>query len=267
MSEQQHDKASGTWRQGEFVRWQDLFVALQALLVWFGLLTLAFSVVFAIHDQLGISRAEVSNLVGKLTTNISANQIATATFELVLLFYAWRVARRVAENSLVARYRSFARGTFVIALLSGVALALTSIVLNAQLAAHSIVEFHTTKAERALFPHAPQDFPLTLVCVALIAPFAEELYFRGLVLSWLRRKLGAPLAVLASAAVFALLHFRFVSHTGADGWVYTATIAFVGVVTATVALVTRSLWNTFAIHAGYNATLVAVVTLAPLLIR
>ncbi|HWA89355.1 MAG TPA: CPBP family intramembrane glutamic endopeptidase [Rhizomicrobium sp.] len=258
---------SGTWRKGEFVRWQDLFSIVQAALTWFGASMLVLSIVFALHDKFGISKTDITHFVSNLPRNAAASQIATASFEIVLLFYAWRVASRVADASMVARYRAIARGAFLPALLGGAALALASIFLNAQLAAHSLVQFHVTEAERLLVPQSAANLPIALVCVALIAPFAEELYFRGVVLSWLRRKMAAPLAVPASAAVFALLHFRFLTHMGPDGWVYTGTIAVVGVATATVALTTRSLWSSFAIHAGYNATLIGTAILAPLLAR
>lgn len=267
MSETKVEGASGTWRQGEFVRWQDLLVLVQALLVWSGLFTLTFTVALALNDRLGISRADISRMASSVSSSTDGTQIAAATFELVLLFYAWRVSRRVADTSLVARYRSIGRGAFALAFAGGISLALLSIVTNSQLASHSLVEFHTTKAERILMPQSPENLPLSLLCIALIAPLAEELYFRGIVLSWFRRKVAAPLAALMSAAAFALLHFRFASHTGMDGWVHTGTIAVLGLVTATLAMRTRSLWGPFAVHAGYNATLVAVVALGPLLLR
>ena len=97
-------------------------------------------------------------------------------------------------------------------------------------------------------------------------PVAPRSRVQGLV-SGLRRKIGAPLAVFASAAIFALLHFRFLSHGGVEGWVYTATIAAVGLVTATLALRTGSLWGPFAVHAGYNAAIISFVAVSPLLLR
>jgi membrane protease YdiL (CAAX protease family) len=44
--------------------------------------------------------------------------------------------------------------------------------------------------------------------------------------------------------------------------VYTGAIAVVGLVNAVLALRTRSLWGPFAVHAGYNATIIAMVALS-----
>jgi membrane protease YdiL (CAAX protease family) len=51
-------------------------------------------------------------------------------------------------------------------------------------------------------------FPLVLLFGgAIIAPFVEELFFRGFVFSGLRQRLGWRGAALASAGLFALAHF------------------------------------------------------------
>ena len=46
-----------------------------------------------------------------------------------------------------------------------------------------------------------------LISILLFAPFLEEYLFRGLLLSWLRNKLGSISAIFISALAFALLHF------------------------------------------------------------
>ncbi len=267
MSQSNGEDASGTWREGRFVRWQDVFVPVPATLVWFGLLMLAVALALASADRFGLSKRDITHAMEGFSSNTTAVLIATASFDLVLLFYAWRISRRVADSSMAARYRPIGWKAFALSLAGGVALWALSYVVTWELATHSLVQFHVTAAERTLIPQSPASLPLGLLCIALIAPLAEELYFRGILLSWLRRKIGAPLAVFASAAIFALLHFRFLSHSGVEGWVYTATIAAVGLVTATLALRTGSLWGPFAVHAGYNATIVSMVALSPLLFR
>jgi membrane protease YdiL (CAAX protease family) len=262
MSESEDARAAGTWRKGEFVRWQDLLVPIEAVLVWFGLFTLAFAIATAINNRLGHPKADIVRFATNLSKDFDATQIATASLEIVVLFFTWRIARRVAGPSLVARYAPIGRDAFLVAFLGGVVLAALAIFAIGELATHSLVKFHISASERAMFPQSPARLPLSLLCVAVIAPLAEEFYFRGLLLSWLRRKMAAPLAALLSAAIFAFVHFRFVSHPGADGWVYTGTIALVGLVNAVLALRTRSLWGPFAVHAGYNATLISAAVLA-----
>ncbi len=249
------------------MRWQDVFVPVPATLVWFGLLMLAASIALTSADRFGLSKRDLTRAMEGFSSNTTAILVATATFDLVLLFYAWRIARRVADSSMAARYRPIGWKAFALSLAGGVALWVLSYVVTWELATHALVQFHSTPAERTLIPRSPASLPLGLLCIALIAPLAEELYFRGILLSWLRRKIGAPLAVFASAAIFALLHFRFLSHGGVEGWVYTGVIAAVGLVTATLALRTGSLWGPFAVHAGYNAMIVGMVAVSPLLLR
>jgi membrane protease YdiL (CAAX protease family) len=164
---------------------------------------------------------------------------------------------------MVARYRPIPPYAFFLALMGGVLMAVLSCVVDWQLAAHSLVKFDVTAAEQRMIPHSPATLPLGLLCIAIVVPFAEELYFRGLLLSWLRGKMIAPLAAVLSAALFALVHFRFISHPGAEGWIHSGTIAALGLVNGVLALYTRSLWGPFAVHAGYNAVLISTASLVP----
>jgi membrane protease YdiL (CAAX protease family) len=45
-----------------------------------------------------------------------------------------------------------------------------------------------------------------LLLGGIIAPFAEELYFRGIIYAWLRQKWGIWVAMLISSLIFGLLH-------------------------------------------------------------
>lgn len=95
----------------------------------------------------------------------------------------------------------------------------------------------------------------------LLAPFTEELLYRGVLLRSLLRRTSPGTAVLLSALVFGAVHF-------ADPSIGTV-IAFpalvlVGIVCAHQAVETGNLWRSVAIHVGFNAltvvTLVATVT-------
>ncbi|HVV64278.1 MAG TPA: CPBP family intramembrane glutamic endopeptidase [Rhizomicrobium sp.] len=256
------ESASGGWRTGEFVRWQDLFLPVPAFLVWLGLLALAAALAMALGERFGIPGRKIANLIGAANKDFVSSQFAAASLELTILFFSWRVAKRVAGPSLVARYRPIGWNAFLIALAGGCALALVLFGVNWEIATRAIVKFHVSAGERLSLPQSAGQLPLGLLCVSLIAPFCEELYFRGVVLSWLRSKMVAPLAAPASAALFALAHLRFVTHPDLDGWVYTGAIAIVGLVNAVLALRSHSLWGPFAVHAGYNATIVAMAALS-----
>jgi membrane protease YdiL (CAAX protease family) len=94
-----------------------------------------------------------------------------------------------------------------------------------------------------------------LICVVL-APFTEEMFFRGLLLEWLQPKLGRLPAALTTATIFALYHLRFLEYPGIDGWIATVLIAAMGLVNALWAQRTHSLRAPVAAHAAYNVPFV-----------
>lgn len=99
---------------------------------------------------------------------------------------------------------------------------------------------------------------LTLVVVS-IGPLVEEVLFRGLLLSALLRRLRAAWAVLASAAVFALVHLPDLHWL----WYALPNLALLGVALAWLRLRSRSLWPSVIAHSCNNllAMLVLFVSL------
>lgn len=255
------EDTSGTWRRYQYVLWTDVAAPLPAFLLFFILLIVALLVATPILARHGISQSDLYKQLPLLARQPAMTQLLTALSDLVLLFFLWRIARRVAGSSLVARYRSAGRLLPLICLVAGAALAVSVIVGLGQLAAHEIVKFHPRPEERFFVDGAAYQYPVVILTAAIVAPFVEEFYFRGVLLSWLGRKITILPAILVSAVLFGLLHFRFSSHPGAEGWVLTGVIALIGLVNAILAVRTKSLWPPFALHAGYNGTLVVLALL------
>ncbi len=107
--------------------------------------------------------------------------------------------------------------------------------------------------EEALFPDVNLAGGLLVILAGGLAiPFAEELFFRGMIFSWLRQRMGLWAAALLSGLVFGLFHL----------YPPTAVSAFVlGVVLALVYERSGSLWPAVAIHA-VNNTLIFVLAFA-----
>ncbi len=102
---------------------------------------------------------------------------------------------------------------------------------------------------------APAGFSYTalvgmLIIGGLLAPFAEELIFRGLLFGWLRRFLFVWPAAVISAAVFGLIH-------GLVPIIFAA--AAVGLVLAIAYEKTGSLWSPVIIHATQNSVAIAIM--------
>lgn len=109
----------------------------------------------------------------------------------------------------------------------------------------------------------PDGLVLHLLAGAVIAPFAEELLFRGFALTAWRRAVGERAAIVRTSVVFVLAHVLTV---GGDTFGTGLSLAFVaGVARIPVALAlgwlfvrTGSLWAPIGLHAAYNAILIVI---------
>jgi len=82
-----------------------------------------------------------------------------------------------------------------------------------------------------------------ILVVVMIAPFVEELVYRGILYRAFRDRAGVPLAVAGSAFLFAITHFE------PDHFL---ALAAIGAVLAWIYERTGSLWASVAVHAMYN---------------
>ncbi len=96
----------------------------------------------------------------------------------------------------------------------------------------------------------PLAWVLLVVAVVVVAPAVEEYFFRGLLLRALRDRLGAVPAVVASSALFALVHREVLVLPG---------LFVFGVVAAVLTLRFDRLGPAWAMHAGFNATTVVLL--------
>jgi membrane protease YdiL (CAAX protease family) len=99
----------------------------------------------------------------------------------------------------------------------------------------------TGLAERAI---ASVDPVVLVVALVIVAPIAEEVFFRGIVFNAWEREHGARRALFGSALLFAVIH----------GSVFNLLPIFaLGVLLAAFYRRTRSLPGSMALHAGFNA--------------
>jgi membrane protease YdiL (CAAX protease family) len=84
---------------------------------------------------------------------------------------------------------------------------------------------------------------LFVVTTVLVAPFAEELFYRGLIMRALERRTGIWAALAITTAVFALLHFQGLQLLG---------LVVAGGVFGLLAVVTGRLGPAIAAHMAFN---------------
>jgi membrane protease YdiL (CAAX protease family) len=95
------------------------------------------------------------------------------------------------------------------------------------------------------------NFIVTLVGAGLLAPVAEEMFFRGLIHRWFSARFGFWPAVFISSAIFAAGH--------ADSVGVVASAFVLGLVLGALYDRSRSLWVTIAVHATNNCLAVILL--------
>ena len=104
------------------------------------------------------------------------------------------------------------------------------------------------------FTAKPGGLAAFYLLAVLVAPLMEEFGFRGWVQRPLERKLGAQVAIPATAVLFALAHFQ------AD---YLPVRLAAGLVLGHAVYATRSVWAGVALHVAWNAGVLAFGTALP----
>jgi membrane protease YdiL (CAAX protease family) len=92
----------------------------------------------------------------------------------------------------------------------------------------------------------------------LIAPLAEELFFRGLLFPVAVRYLGLSFGTAVTAFLFALIHQAQLAHA----WAPLSLLFIVGFVLTAIRAATRSVAASWVTHFSYNATLFALLIYA-----
>lgn len=100
------------------------------------------------------------------------------------------------------------------------------------------------------FAGDPEMVPYLLLSVVLVAPLAEELFFRGMLFQWLRARAGARVAVGGSALVFGFAHWESGNLAGALYMV--VSLSLVGAYLAWVFHRRGSLVAPVVMHATFN---------------
>jgi membrane protease YdiL (CAAX protease family) len=91
---------------------------------------------------------------------------------------------------------------------------------------------------------------LLFLMVAIGAPIAEELFFRGLVLRSFEKRLGIRWAVVASSLVFGITHLQLLQLPA---------LTVAGLVFALLAVRTDRLGTAVVAHMAFNAATVATI--------
>jgi len=101
-----------------------------------------------------------------------------------------------------------------------------------------------------------------LLVVGPLAAIAEELFFRGFIYGWLRRRMRAWTAAGISAACFAAVHFHYLVPGGTLGLAAAGDIFVTGLLLAWLYQTSGSLAPPIVMHAVNNITIILFVAFA-----
>jgi membrane protease YdiL (CAAX protease family) len=240
------------------IGWRDVLAPIGAVAGLFAACILLVVVAVFAATLSGTSRAAVHAVLTGMKTGFWYNNLlGDFLYAGLLLFMLWWI-RRLDRRSLIAGFAAPPVPQLAAAIVIGLVFAALTILLISKLQTHHLVIFHQTARDRLLVSHNPAQLLALLVLVSLFAPLTEELYFRNILLSVLRRAWGLLPAILVSGGLFALVHFQFISNPGAAGWVATIVIFGLGVINALWVARTGFLWLAVASHAAYNTVLIVL---------
>jgi membrane protease YdiL (CAAX protease family) len=171
---------------------------------------------------------------------------------LLILGMALWILSRITDPMLPARFVPLSRKNALI----GVAAGLGAVVASSVIEYLSDRYLHTNLVQDStttmVLPHSVDQLALGVFTVAVMAPLTEEIYFRGIVLGWVRRHWGMASAIGLSSLLFGAMHLKWLMPGGASGMVATVELVAMGGLLALVAVRTGSLWASVVTHAVNN---------------
>jgi membrane protease YdiL (CAAX protease family) len=99
--------------------------------------------------------------------------------------------------------------------------------------------------------HTATDAWLMTAFGVFIAPFAEEVFFRGLLFPALTRRIGVLFSLIVTSLLFGATHAQQL----AGAWIQVTCIVLVGALLTLIRWRFRSLASSTLVHVGYNGAL------------
>jgi len=171
-----------------------IFVPVFLAIVWFGLKHL-------------VLPTQVLSVINNKQLVEAIIDLATLTTEFWLLF--WLVKKYHASRQTLG-LNGFSWWRFLLFVVGGLLILTTSVILIFSLVVWLVPSFNADQAQSNALTYGNSGVGLWLSFAAavIVAPFVEELYFRGLILPVLMRRFGTFFGIFLTSLLFALLHFQ-----------------------------------------------------------
>ena len=190
--------------------------------------------------------------IQNLQTNVTFILTLQLVWYMLLLVYVYLFVRLYYRTSFLStlKWKKLSAHSTVRYLLGGTALSLVVMIIPPLLP-----EGKHFPLERMF--NSPASAYAIAAFAVLVAPFMEELLFRGLLFAFFEKHGGLTFAIAATAVLFAGLHIP--EYWGA--WNNVVMILVVGVTFSVVRGLTGSLTPSFVLHLAYNGTLMLLLFL------
>jgi membrane protease YdiL (CAAX protease family) len=183
-----------------------------------------------------------------LSMFVAGSVAEISLYATLIVGYHWTSQER-DWTGLRARFSPVGRKPLVLSALAAVAvIAFISVV-------HWILLRAGVKLADVPLPVVLQNWmqlPLALALIVVLAPLAEELVFRGLLLDWLRQKMNVGLAAIILSVFFSLLHDNYFA-SGVIGWLAFTDRFLLSLGASALTIKYRSLRPAVVMHATFNA--------------
>ena len=203
-------------------------------------------------------------IVGRLFESSSENPLLVAAYasifgEVVAAWVVWVLIRGYYE------LRTSDAGKHVLGIVSVSSIQVMLSVFAGFLLAASVSFLELRLPSRSATGSSMIDIYITsgaslryswLVAGIVVAPFVEELLFRGVVFSIISSHFNIIVGAIASVILFMLIHLPQVAH----GWTSALAIFALGSTCALIRVQGMSLWMAVIVHASYNMYLTVWVT-------
>lgn len=233
------------------IRFMDAFLAtIVAIAANFGVAIVAIfglGVVWAVLKLHG-------NPMAAIETNFYLVVGLTSAVALISLVFLFLLAKRFTTRPVAYFFPPVPVATIFKAVISCLALMVIGSALELGLKYGLHIPMELSPGEKAMSPTTWTQYGIVLVFFVAIVPFYEEYLFRGFLFGWLKRVTPAWLAIVITAALFALVHGLFATRSPLYGAIGTAEIFALGCLLAWWVNRTGSLWPAYAIHIVNNAT-------------
>lgn len=192
---------------------------------------------------------QIQNFIGSSMNIIFTitNVIITATFLII-----YKVRKKSFKEEL--QFRKTKNINIITAVILGLSIWLFNSGLLSIIEEAGFLAEHFTVMEDALSPLTQDNLFMVIISVGIVAPFVEELVFRGLIYKALSKNISALWTIIIQGILFGLFHFNLIQGLYAT---------LMGILLGYATYKTKSIWPAVLMHIANNLAAGIVPKLIP----